>query len=268
MVNTHGWIKGLGLDLLTDVLRLLQPSHVICLQGTNPRNNLPPGPFWLDRTQQQQQSCVVLQLPGAPLALPGPEQQQLAPSRSATDTRAELWLRFTRACSREPGASQPGSSTSLPAGQEGSSESRWAAAARRLAAERPYRVAVGQVQLRFLFGSVPAGEELRAVNGALVGLCSSISAGGPPLCLGHGLVRAVDASRGLLFLVTDVPREQLLSSCDLLMVGRLELPGQLLQADDMASPYVAPNCLAAEGTGAGIQRSRNNLMRMSQAAKA
>lgn len=33
IVNTHGWVKGLGLDLLADILRCVRPSHVVRLQA-------------------------------------------------------------------------------------------------------------------------------------------------------------------------------------------------------------------------------------------
>ncbi len=29
VVNTHGWVKGLGFDLLTQLLRVVAPTHVI-----------------------------------------------------------------------------------------------------------------------------------------------------------------------------------------------------------------------------------------------
>lgn len=48
-------------------------------------------------------------------------------------------------------------------------------------------------------------------------------------------------------------------------VGRLELPPELLQAGAFASPYLSIGSMAAGGTGAGVIKSRNNLLRAAQA---
>jgi polynucleotide 5'-hydroxyl-kinase GRC3/NOL9 len=122
-----------------------------------------------------------------------------------------------------------------------------------------------------------------ALNGALVGLASSrsssssllagnggkteqqgVAALGPQLheCLGVGLVRAVDAQKGLLYLLTDM-NEQRLQEVDVLMVGRLELPEKLSVTQQLAPPYQSLFCLGSAATGAGLIKSRNNLLRAS-----
>lgn len=83
--------------------------------------------------------------------------------------------------------------------------------------------------------------------------------------MGLGLVRAVDMAQRVLYVLSPVAPE-LLERVDVLEVagGRLELPAQLLQAGDVASPYLAMAacCLSAEAAGAVPQRSRNNLLRV------
>jgi polynucleotide 5'-hydroxyl-kinase GRC3/NOL9 len=46
VVNTHGWVKGFGFDLLVDTLRTLSPTHYVHILSSNPRRNLPHGVFW------------------------------------------------------------------------------------------------------------------------------------------------------------------------------------------------------------------------------
>lgn len=46
VINTHGWIKGLGLDVLIDILRYTVPTHVVDVQSAKANKNLPPGNFW------------------------------------------------------------------------------------------------------------------------------------------------------------------------------------------------------------------------------
>ncbi|KAK9860421.1 hypothetical protein WJX84_005725 [Apatococcus fuscideae] len=48
LVNTPGWVKALGLDLLSDCIRALQPSHIVNLCTENPNKNVPQGPFWAE----------------------------------------------------------------------------------------------------------------------------------------------------------------------------------------------------------------------------
>lgn len=69
--------------------------------------------------------------------------------------------------------------------------------------------------------------------------------------------------RGVLYLLTQLP-EEVLEEVDMLQAGRLELPPQLLQAGHLTSPYLSITLIKTEGTGAGIARSRNNLIRASQ----
>ena len=43
-------LQGLGLDLLTDCIRALNPSHIVSLCSENPNKNVPQGPFWADES--------------------------------------------------------------------------------------------------------------------------------------------------------------------------------------------------------------------------
>lgn len=49
-----------------------------------------------------------------------------------------------------------------------------------------------------------------------------------------------------------------------LQLGKLELPSSLLQSGAYLSPYLCLFSLTSMGTGAGVIKSRNNLLRQSQ----
>lgn len=49
-----------------------------------------------------------------------------------------------------------------------------------------------------------------------------------------------------------------------LQLGKLELPSSLLQSSSFLSPYLCLFSLTSIGTGAGVIKSRNNLVRQSQ----
>jgi hypothetical protein len=46
LVNTPGWVKGLGLSMLQDLIVRANPSHVITIDGLSVHKNLPSGAFW------------------------------------------------------------------------------------------------------------------------------------------------------------------------------------------------------------------------------
>ena len=83
LVNTHGWVKGLGFDLLVQLMQTICPTHVLQLRGAagSDKKHLPPGAFWLDDPAQQQQGGSGVPPLPAMIALPSmtgdlPLQQQ------------------------------------------------------------------------------------------------------------------------------------------------------------------------------------------------
>lgn len=288
VVNTHGWVKGTGLDLMAQMLTNLQPSHLVNLQSSTTNRDLPEGVFW----DQKGSGCHRMDLPGiggmrqdlgdptSPSsstlgALSDGETRQRTPSgRSITssESRTLLWLQWARQCvGCEPGWGQ---------GWGPEAAEKLAIA---LAEHPPYQVPLGCVRVEALHGEIPLGETVTVLNGAVVGL---MGASNDPMkgtmskdvydrsfhdslapCLGLGLVRGVDTAKKLLYVLTSVPPGQL-PDVSALRLGRLELPSCLLSGGPYWSPYQALFCLPLTGTGAGTIKSRNNLLRNSLAATA
>ncbi|KAK3211211.1 hypothetical protein Dsin_015917 [Dipteronia sinensis] len=48
VVNTPGWVKGMGYDILVDILRYITPTNVVKINISFGKKNLPAGAFWLD----------------------------------------------------------------------------------------------------------------------------------------------------------------------------------------------------------------------------
>merc|ERR1712216_146156 len=90
----------------------------------------------------------------------------------------------------------------------------------------PVEVALDALRLHFLDASVPPSQVLVALNGTLVGLCVSSPEreGGVEESVGLGLVRAVNAEKRLLYIITPLGVQQL-QRVDVLVRGRgLEVP--------------------------------------------
>jgi polynucleotide 5'-hydroxyl-kinase GRC3/NOL9 len=285
VVNTHGWVRGAGLDALAAALRALSLTHAVRLAAANPKRDLPPGPFWLEEGAGGGAAAppppppLQWEVPGAggaanagdgrdgsPEPSPGgggggggggpPSAGRAAPAPSAVDQRALQWAAFAEAC---VAASAEGAGGGAAAGAGGAE-----ALADRLAAAAPWEVSLDAVRVAPLHAAVPPAELLRALNGAVVGLCAGGGAGGaPPPCVGLGLVRAADGAARRLLVLTDAPAARL-AAVDRLELGRLELPAALLRGAAAAAPHLALFSLGAAGTGAGAARARNNLARGGQ----
>ncbi len=157
--------------------------------------------------------------------------------------------------------------------------------ASHLASTQPYQASLDTLTITFMHTDAPPDHLLGvALAGAIVGLaCStrSTAADDPtsttpgsdgdvallPVCVGVGLVRAVDMVRRRLWLVTPVGSEDL-ESVDCLLVGRhaAELPASLLQAAALgaAAPHLTLFGLGgATGAAAGAAggKARRNVQR-------
>lgn len=96
----------------------------------------------------------------------------------------------------------------------------------------------------------------------------------PPCNTTLALVHAVKESRGadggctqLAYIHSSRPISAL-ESMNAIVLSRLAVPAQLLNAPGLVSPYMALFNLAAEGTGSAVMKSRRNLLRTSQAGGA
>ena len=338
VVNSPGWVRGAGLDLLTASLAAARPTHVVRLSTGNAERDAPPV-LELFGGARLPPLLEVVELPalgggvggrGGDNAEDGAAEREedaaAAPPPSlfqgiiqtptpagarysAADARTTSWFSFACSCvesaaadcdeeaereeEKEEEKETPSSSSSsadllvfLPAA---------------LAAARPMVIPLSSVRLEFL-GEKPSSlsDALRVLNGAVVALATAAEAGkganddeegdpsafsssAPSPTVSLALVRGVDGRRGLIHLLCPLrSAEALAAGVVALQVGHpgLELPPSLLAGglvvsarrsnDDnsktpllavSSSPYLAPWCLAAGGTGARATKSRNDLAR-------
>uniref|UniRef100_A0A224YW57 Polynucleotide 5'-hydroxyl-kinase GRC3/NOL9 n=1 Tax=Rhipicephalus zambeziensis TaxID=60191 RepID=A0A224YW57_9ACAR len=245
LVNTMGWVNGLGLSLLVDVIRWLCPTDLVQLV-TKAENGETPLPA-LDETLLRSACGWVT-------------------SRNGNDG---LWPLDDLSCYMLPGSKFRGRSTARAKreamvlaylGRKGSADGYhlpdtpyW------LWNTTPLRVPWCAMAVHDCDNSVPKKDLLYALRGNVVALCvvpvdkmletenpsypKFIDSCGPYECLGYGLVRAIDPSEHLFYIATPEPSERL-SEVNALIRGDLHLPESLLTAQTQLlqcgwAPYLA-----------------------------
>ncbi|KAG6553764.1 hypothetical protein Mapa_004679 [Marchantia paleacea] len=238
IINTHGWLKGVGYDVLVNILRHTSPTHLVHINSNGGNNNLPTGQFW--ESSSGTNSTVMLYIENA---LEGPDKPLIRVKAPADQLRDARILAYFRQCFWRSPLPYPYREDRL-----------YAQTAMKLVSCPPFQIPISAVKIIHLHCQVPQNEKLYSINGALVGLGVSMRTekkypGGPPAaCVGVGIVRGVDPDKGILYLITPLDVETL-QGVDTLLQGWMEVPLPLLQASGYASPYLSHNSVAIEGTG-------------------
>jgi polynucleotide 5'-hydroxyl-kinase GRC3/NOL9 len=224
VVNTHGWVVGLGKNMLEAILHALHPTHVLQLQSPS-KSHL---------------NCLPQIIPGNPVTFTiSPVQGVDAlPKKPADQERFNGFAAYF--------TQQDPSQASFLAPSVGTV----------MTAMRPFRVPLRKLTIELLqdIAHTPSEAELLLLlNASLVGLCVGGSRYSP--CLGLGIVRAVDYSTHDLYVLTPVPADRL-QEVDTLVVGSQRFPLEYLYSDSrmvVASPYLACGVIDSGGQ----QKNRN-----------
>lgn len=270
IINTMGWVKGFGFQLLVDMIRFFPLSHVVQLghSGTTQCPALtpeflrtahgfhthPPAQTALDEFTESHSPPrsyvhLIVQSEFQGVASQGTSKHQ----RSNEHRELSLLAYLSQLQSPDPGPVRP------------------------LHSLTPYQVPHTAVALGVIHCEVVPSHMFYAANASLVGLCclgdKVTSRGGPVLlsqapicpCVGFGVLRGVDMARGLYFLLTPVD-PSILRKVNCLLMGAISLPSCILTTQpgfEGEMPYVTTN-YSFDLTGAGKLRVFKGLMRPSQ----
>ncbi|XP_045124871.1 polynucleotide 5'-hydroxyl-kinase NOL9-like isoform X2 [Portunus trituberculatus] len=210
LVNTMGWTRGTGLEVMLDVVRLVQPTHVLQFQDHRNSRNYP---FPLT-------AAAVTTARGG----------------IATSTGTEVHYSLTLLPSAGPGPVAP--NMAHPRVQR---ELRvLAEAALAMEAEQRVTVPLGRVALYVCEEQVPRERLLQVLNAQLVALCRVDPSDlhtlqdGLPQCLaplrgcgdllGWGVVVGVDPLTRELHLATVLPPQQVTQQVNAIVMPRIHLP--------------------------------------------
>ncbi|XP_077221612.1 polynucleotide 5'-hydroxyl-kinase NOL9-like [Tasmannia lanceolata] len=226
VINTPGWVKGIGYDILVKMLRYISPTHVVQIRISAESKNLPKGAFWLDGNQR---GVDLIDISSARQDSTNRSLLTQKDGRLMRDTRI---IAYFRQCFR--------SDLNITTKNE---------LVYALASHPPYEVPISRFKVMHLHRQVPFSEIFHSLNATIVGLAVSSlkpteSKTSTPWCVGLGLVRGVDLSKELLYLITPVPRYNL-EKVDVLLQGFIEIPTCLLQVRGCMSPYISMDVLPA-----------------------
>lgn len=221
IVNTPGWVKGVGYDVLVDMLKYISPTHVVKINISSENKNLPAGVFWLDG--QCDGTVNLLEMNSARQDLLNRSVLVQKDARLLRDLRIMAYFK-----------------------QCFSSDSNIATIkelARALASHCPYKVPIASIKIRHLHCEVPSSEIFYSLNASIVGLAvDADESENLPWCLGLGIVRGIDTVKGVLYVITPVPHSSL-EKVNLLLQGYIQIPSCLLQVQGCISPYMSTNTL-------------------------
>ncbi|KAI4336066.1 hypothetical protein L6164_014642 [Bauhinia variegata] len=223
IVNTPGWVKGVGYDLLVDILKYVSPTHVVKINISAANKNLPAGAFWLDG-----ESDGVINLIEINSAFQDSFNRSVLVQKDARLLRDLRIMAYFRQC--------------FPSDWNITQIKELAHA---LASLRPFEVPIASIKIQHLHCQVPSSEIFYSLNASIVGLAfDSEDSEKLPWCVGLGLVRGIDTFKGVLYVITPVPQSSL-EKVNLLMQGFIQIPTCLLQVQGCISPYMSSNVLTA-----------------------
>ncbi|XP_062363573.1 polynucleotide 5'-hydroxyl-kinase NOL9 [Cinclus cinclus] len=256
VINTMGWVKGEGLLLLIDIIRLLSPSHIVQMDIYDWKAMPPLTPehvhfsAGLHTKGKQQSKCKQLGADSLE-SWKYPEGEDMsAPQHKLLYIHPE----FPRAGLAGEARVHSGILRDMSIlGYLGHLQSPDIGAVLPLHSLVPYQVPFNAVALRVIHTDVAPSNMMYAVNASWVGLCCipeevQCQADGPVLltqtpvcnCLGFGIVRGVDMEKKLYHILTPVPPENLrLVNC--MLLGSIAIPNCVFvgqQGVEGEIPYV------------------------------
>ncbi|CAL5214661.1 unnamed protein product [Lathyrus oleraceus] len=223
VVNTPGWVKGVGYDVLVDMLKYMCPTHIVKIGISTENKNLPVGKFWLDGEYDGTNTLIEINS-----ARQDSLNRSVLVQKDASLLRDLRIMAYFRRC--------------FPSDSDISTIKELA---HSLTSHCPYQVPIASIKIRHVHREVPSSEIFYSLNASIVGL--AVEYEGPensPWCLGLGIVRGIDTVKGVLYVITPVPVDSL-KKVNLLLQGYIQIPTCLLQVQGCISPYMSANVLTA-----------------------
>lgn len=241
VINTLGWVSGLGLSLLSHLLHHIQPTHVIAF-GEEP----PAGEDFVSKALYSLSGFSGDVAMGELARTPA--IAYVLPVSSSTSLRIS-----------------PGESRSLSFWSyfHFDHKSRLFDFSNSLSKKQPYVISQSALLIKFLL-QASAQSFWPILNCALVALAYNSSASNDPCyeIQGLGLIRGVNPREGTIFLVTPLPLD-VVCMCTVLIVSQMSLPPAMLTHGGLFDgPYLSFQS-SSDTTGFNPRKVRHNIIRQS-----
>jgi len=269
VVNTMGWNRALGLQLLVDTIRYTNPTHIVQFETSRESRNIPPltneylstGRGWMTHTDDEYEISSQLKILTVDNTLPNVIKYK------APDLRHLAILSYMCSAISEQ-------QLSTVFGNVKSFKTTGMLSA--LQSCRPYCVELKHVRVCNATENVVKNKQvLQAINAAVVGLCvdNSLPKGKEsenpedylqPLnvcpCLGVAIVRGVDVEKGLIYILSHLPFE-VITNVNCIVLGSQSVPDTLLLQSAKTGPYKTTN-YPYETVGAGRFRTHRKFSKI------
>ncbi|RUS82672.1 hypothetical protein EGW08_009575 [Elysia chlorotica] len=267
VVNTMGFPEGIGLMLLVDTVKLVQPDIVVQIESHNQAINLPAVTHELVALEEGW-TCNKEPVTNPRQQMEETHAHELILLPTLLNQRRDFSLKLKPVDLRNLSLL-----ASLSLGME---------VGFTLTSVPPYAVAFRELALHVCHHRSLSGVDiLAAMDASVVALCTAdiseaqrrdddmpLEFDDMPICdcLGLGVVRAVDIPRGLFYIVTTLPRVSL-AKVNTLLKGSIALPDQIIIKQKIcgSSPLPYVDCLAPS-TGVSAVRPRARMPRVSLGA--
>ena len=229
VMNTSGWIKGMGYEILSSLLDICNPKHVVQIVGST-RGKM------FDLSNQEKSNRIIHTVPT--FLNPTSSTQYLMPKSCFRTLRICTYFMGGYEALLTETTAEISSSGNASIADEANSIARY------LALQKPYQVPVSSIKCYVPNQQDIAsyGDEMECIydilNGSIVGLCHSSSLSKNfknhgffiterdtnglfiPKCFGLGIVRSIDLERKILYVLTPIVPENI----NVLVLGQIELP--------------------------------------------
>ena len=283
VINTQGWMQGLGLLLLVDVIRLTQPCHIVHITSPQEKRNVPvklsdellesQRGFYYDATYNSVKGgCGPRQYHELPITQVQTQHTHLRKYKSRVSRDQAVTSYFSQLYV---------SNLDLHRGS-GLPFEDWIPP--QMSTIVPYMVHWGDVALHAMHENITSDVMLFAFNLSLVSLVhvdpqlvkpsenldSVRTLIGHPVAeyIGFGIVRNIDPTNKLFYVLTPVPKERL-EGVNALVRGSCQLPTSYFLEDKKSDrPYYCADYINVASKVASGMKPRYNLKRKPSKIKA
>lgn len=275
IINTQGWVKGLGYLLLLDTLRFVSPSIIVQIDSKNESKNLPDMQIRCEEAFLKQPTTQNL-FDKPVTTIRRPEEPKVYKLASLADA-AEGSLSKTNAVEAKDlrTLSLLSYFSKIVCDEQSDRTSdRWVP----ISHQHPYAVPWSSVSVLFPLIPVSDSNALRALNASIVALLRPVkhsrmndsttddNISHTLDCIGYGIIRAIDTDLGVFYINSPLP-PLFLKQVTHISKGLIEVPQAIMMQGTVGTcTYMTYDFSSGTVAGGKGRKTRTNLVRKRKAA--